>query len=178
MKKTLIRIFDVISAINKSLVWIIGTLVLLMSLLLTVDVLLRYIFSAPTSWAFDLATWGTGIIAFSLGGYTLMIGQHVRVDLFFEKFSLRTKSIIDLIGALFLFLMAIALIWLGFGYVIHYYEIGATSTGGLTMPLWIKWLIVPIGGILIALQGLVKLIDDIYVIVTGERLYYPPEEGA
>lgn len=153
------------------MVWIIGTLVLFMSLLITVDVLLRYFFSKPTTWAFDLATWGTGIVGFMLGGYTLIIGQHVRVDVFFEKLSLKAQSIIDLISAFFLFLMSISLIWLGTDYVVHYYTIGAISTGGLAMPLWIKWLIVPLGGLLIFLQGIVKLINDLYIIFTGEKVY-------
>ena len=177
MKKLLIRTMDIITAINKSMVWIIGTLVLFMSMLLTIDVILRYFFNSPTSWAFDFSTWGTGVIGFLLGGYTLVAAQHVRVDLFFEKFSLRMKSIIDLVSAIFLFMMVIALVWLGTDYVIHYYNIGAQSTGGFAIPLWVKWLIVPIGGLLIGLQGLVKLIDDIYIIVTGKRLYEMEEKA-
>lgn len=178
MKKSLIFVMAAITKLNKSMLWIMGTVVLLMSLLLTVDVVLRYFFNSPTSWAFGLATWGTGMIAFLLGGYTLVIEQHVRVDLYFERFSKRVKSIIDMISALFLFLIAIALFWLGLEYVIHYYQIGATMTGGLRMPLWVSWLIVPIGGLLIGLQGLVKFINDLSIIITGEKLYdYDIEEG-
>lgn len=178
MKETVIKIMDLISTINKSLVWIIGTIILVMSILLTVDVLLRYIFNSPTTWAFDLATWGTAIVGFSLGGYILLIDQHVRIDFFFENFSLRTRSAIDLISSLFLFIIAFSLIWFGTSYVTHYFQTGAEATGGLAMPLWIKWLIVPVGGFLLALQGLVKLIDDIYILVTGEKLYHAPEKGS
>ncbi|MFC5587733.1 TRAP transporter small permease subunit [Sporosarcina soli] len=179
MKKILIFIMAAITKLNKSMVWIIGTIVLLMSLLLTVDVILRYFFNSPTSWAFSLATWGTGLLGFALGGYTLAIEQHVRVDLYFEKFSPRMKSIVDMISAFFLFLMAAALFWFGLGYVIHYYQIGATMTGGLAMPLWIAWLIVPLGGLLIGLQGLVKFFNDLSIIITGKKIYeYEIEEGA
>lgn len=179
MKKSLIFIMAAITKLNKSMVWIIGTVILLMSLLLTVDVILRYFFSAPTSWAFSLATWGTGLLGFALGGYTLVIDQHVRVDLYFEKFSDRTKSVIDMISAFFLFLIAVSLFWLGLDYVIHYYKIGAVMTGGLSMPLWVAWLIVPLGGLLVGLQGLVKFINDLSIIITGKKIYeYEIEEDA
>ncbi|WP_174733344.1 TRAP transporter small permease subunit [Mesobacillus harenae] len=176
MKEILIRVMDVITKINKSMVWIIGTLVFLMCVMLTVDVLLRYLFNSPTAWAFELATWGTGIIGFMLGGYALAIGQHVRVDVFFERLTIRQQSMVEMISSFFLFLMAISLIWLGFDYVTHYYNIGAIATGGMEMPLWIKWLIVPLGGLLIALQGIVKLINDLYIIFTGEKIYETEEE--
>lgn len=180
MKKILIFIMALIIKINKSMVWIIGTIILLMSLLLTVDVLLRYFLGSPTSWAFGMATWGTGFVGFMLGGYILSIGQHVRVDLFFENYSKRMKSVIDLISALFIFLISISFIWLGLDYVIHYYAIGAKMTGGFELPLWVAWLFVPFGGILIGLQGLVKLINDLSIIITGEKFYDfdEVEEGA
>ncbi|WP_216830718.1 TRAP transporter small permease subunit [Alkalihalobacterium elongatum] len=176
MKKTVIQVMKMITKLNKSMIWVVGVLVFFASIFLFIDVLLRYFFNSATAWAFDLAVTSTGFIGFMLGGYALAIGQHVRVDLFYEKFSLRVRSIIDLISALFLFLMAGALFWLGMDYVIHYYTIGAVTTGGVPMPLWIKWLMVPLGGLLIGLQGLVKLTNDIYIIVTGEELYNS-EEG-
>lgn len=169
-------LINIISSINKSMIWIGGIIVFIMSTLLTVDVILRYFFNSPTSWAFDMSTWGTTVLAFSLGGYVLLIGEHVRVDFLFEKLTKRQKSIVDLISALFLFLMAGSFIWIGMGYVIHYYNIGAMSTGGWNVPLWIKWAIVPIGGLLIGLQGLVKLFNDLYIIVTGKS-YIDQEEA-
>lgn len=179
MKNMLILIMAAITRMNKLIIWFVGAVIVFMSVLLTVDVLLRYIFNSPTTWAFEVATWGTGIVGFLLGGYILVIEQHVRVDLYFEKFSTRVQSIVDLISVLFLFLIAIALIWWGTDYVIGYYKIGATMTGGLTMPLWINWLMVPIGGILIGLQGFVKLVNDLSIIITGKKLYdYNTEEGS
>ena len=149
---------------------------MVVSILLFVDVLLRYVFKSATAWAFDLATWSTGIVGFLLGGYALAGGHHVRVDLFLSGFR-RSLKVLYLIGALFLFMMVAALLWLGIDYVVRYYQMGAMSTGGLNLPLWVKWLIVPAGALLIGLQGLVKLCDDVHVLLTGERLYRYEEEG-
>lgn len=171
MKSIFIGFNNIVTKINKAMVYITGIFVLFMSIMLTIDVLLRYFLNSPTGWAFDLATWGTGLVGLVLGGYVMSIGKHVRVDFFFEKFSLRVQSIIDMISALFLFLIVFSFVWLGFDYVTHYYNIGAVSTGGTQMPLWVQWLIIPIGGLLIGLQGLSKFIEDIYIIITGKKLY-------
>lgn len=171
MKGILISFNNVVTKINRTMVWLTGIFVLCMSILLTIDVLLRYFFNSPTGWAFDLATWGTGLVGLVLGGYVMSIGKHVRVDFFFEKFSLRVQSMIDMISTLFLYLIVISFVWLGFDYVAHYYRIGAVSTGGTQMPLWIQWLIIPVGGLLIGLQGLCKFVEDLYIIATGKKLY-------
>lgn len=91
MKQVVIRTMSGITKLNKSMVWIIGTLIAFVSILLFFDVLMRYFFNAPTVWAFDLSTWSTGIIAFGLGGYALAMGHHVRVDVFFDNFSRKQK---------------------------------------------------------------------------------------
>jgi len=172
----IIQAMKAITIVNKSMPWFIGSLIAIVSFLLALDVVLRYFFSAPTVWAFDLSTWSTGVVAFLLGGYALAKGHHVRVDILFERFSERTKSIVDVIGGMFLLLIAGTLVVVGFSYVIHYFQIGATSSGGMEMPLWVQWSIVPIGGLLIGLQGLVKLINDIAVIMRGKPLYVTEEE--
>ncbi|MDQ1002182.1 C4-dicarboxylate transporter DctQ subunit [Neobacillus niacini] len=176
MKKSIVNIMDVITKINNSMMWVAGILITIATAFLFADVVLRYFFNSSTGYGFDIALICTGLIAFLLGGYGVVIKQHVRVDIFFDKFSLRIRSLIDLIYLLFLFLIAVAFLWLGTDYVLHYYSIGAQTSGALIIPLWTKWLMVPIGGLLLALQGIVKLINDVYIIVTGEVLY-DSEEG-
>ncbi|MFC4024066.1 TRAP transporter small permease subunit [Oceanobacillus longus] len=171
MKNLIIASYNLYGKFNKILVYIAGGIVMLMSIAITIDVILRYFFSSPTSWIFNTSNIATGFVALILGGYMLMKDGHVRVDIFFEKFSLRTQSIIDLITTLFLFLIVFAFIWLGFDYVMHYMNIGATSSGGLGIPLWVYWTMIPIGGIILGIQGIFKLIEDIYIIINGEKLY-------
>jgi TRAP-type mannitol/chloroaromatic compound transport system permease small subunit len=40
------------------------------------------------------------------------------------------------------------------------YDIEDVSTGMLAAPLWIPWLLVPVGGLLLTLQFINKLADD------------------
>ena len=62
---------------------------------LTYEVFARYVFHAPTIWAYDVAymLYGTH---FMLGAaYTLYRGGHIRTDLFYQNWSVRTRGRID-----------------------------------------------------------------------------------
>lgn len=168
------KFIRIVNKVNESMMWVVGTLMLLMGILLFYAVVMRYFFEKPPIWSFDLTGWFTGLAAFLGGGYALLKGAHVRVDIFYEKFSLRTRSWIDAITSVFLFLIVIVLVWKGMEQVISNYQAGSISTTGLNIYVWIKWVMMPLGGLLLGLQAIVNLLNDIYTIVKGERLL---EEG-
>jgi len=71
--------------------------------IITYEVVVRYLFNAPTVWVFEASNMLNGS-SFMLGcGYALYKGAHVRTDIFWERFSERKKGIIDLISYLVLF---------------------------------------------------------------------------
>jgi C4-dicarboxylate transporter DctQ subunit len=169
------KFIRIVNGINESMMWIVGTLILIMGILLFYAVVMRYFFGKPPVWSFDLTGWFTGLAAFLGGGYALLKGAHVRVDIFYEKFSLRTRSWIDAATSIFLFLIVIVFIWKGMEQVVSNYEANTIATTGLNIYIWIKWVMMPLGGLLLGLQAIVNLLNDIYTIVKGERLL---EEGS
>jgi len=160
----------VVNKINESMMWVVGTLVLIMGILLCYAVVMRYFFNNPPLWSFDFTGWFTGLAAFLGGGYALLHGAHVQVDIFYEKFSLRTKSWVNIISFLVIFMIVAVLTWKGIEQVIFYFQAGAVLNTGLNIYIWIQWLMVPIGGILLGLQALVNLIKDIYIIRNGKPM--------
>ena len=73
------------------------------------EVFARYLFNAPTLWSFDLTYMLYGTI-FMLGcAYALHKGAHIRTDFFFEKWSIRTKGIIDSTAYLVFFFPSLAI---------------------------------------------------------------------
>lgn len=78
----------------------IGGALLLVPLVLATcyEVLARYLFDAPTIWAYEVGFTLTGS-HFLLGmAFTLRAGEHIRIDIFSGKFSRKTRILIDLIG--------------------------------------------------------------------------------
>jgi hypothetical protein len=64
-------------------------------LVVAYEVFARYLFDAPTIWSFDITYMLYGTIFMLGSAYALHKGAHIRTDFFFEKWSIRTKGMID-----------------------------------------------------------------------------------
>lgn len=93
-------------------------------------------------------------------GYTLKHGRHVRIDAFAARWSARTQARVELFGlAFFLLPFCAALFWLSLDYVALGWSIRerSASTGGLP-GLYLAKSLLPLGSLLLALQGLAELL--------------------
>ena len=155
-------IHTTIGFIGKSVSW----LSLLLVVVIVVDVLLRYFFSITSAASFELE-WHLFAVIFMLSAaWTLQQDRHVRVDLFYQRFSPKRKAWVNLIGTLFFLL---PLCWVAgvesISFVKASFQLGETSPdpGGLPARYLIKATI-PISFFLLALQGLVEIAKSITII--------------
>lgn len=96
-------------------------------------------------------------------GYTLKTNKHVRVDLFYEKFSVKQRAWINLIGSLlFLIPWCVVIIYFSCSYAYSSWLINETSPdpGGLPARYIIKFCI-PLGISLLLLQGISETLKSI-----------------
>ena len=103
-----------------------------------------------------------GLIFLLVAGYAFRHDRHVRVDLFYAKFSAKDKALVNLIGGLiFLIPWTAILIYVSFEYATIAYKIGEGSPdpGGLPARYIIKFAITA-GMVLLFLQGLASIIDN------------------
>src|SRR5688500_2148460 len=104
-----VRVIDKFTDVGGTLVgWLNVPLVLAVSY----EVFARYLFNAPTIWSFDVAYMLYGTIFMLGAAYALLKGAHIRTDFFFEKWSIRTKWIIDSISYLVFFFPSIFLFFI------------------------------------------------------------------
>ncbi len=148
----------------------IGWLVLILTFVIGYDVALRYLFNAPTKWAYELS-YQIGGTFFWLGtAYTLRRGGHVRIDIFYSRFSPRAQALIDLILYLLLFFP----VWIGlcfylFPYVIHSWRIQEKAMMGFWQPIIYPFKTTMIFGVLfLLLQGLAESLRCLMVLL-GKR---------
>ncbi len=121
-----------INAIHRLMTWlgnIASLLLIALVLMMAFNVVARYSFSASSigleelSWHFYAAIFLLGI------PYALKSGSHVRVDLFYERFSPRTQAIVDLIGTLvFLIPTCLVVCWAGWQFTAAAYQLGGQPT--------------------------------------------------
>jgi TRAP-type mannitol/chloroaromatic compound transport system permease small subunit len=100
-------------------------------------------------------------IALAFGfAYTLQIDGHVRVDVFYQRFSPRAKARTNVLGSLLLLLPSCAAIfWTSLPYVAASWRSleGSLDAGGLPGLFLIKSLI-PLFAVLLAVQGLLTVV--------------------
>src|SRR5512145_2962929 len=72
-------------------------LILLLTLGVSYEVLVRYVFRAPTTWAFDFSYINYGALFLMAGAYTLSRNGHVRGDVIYRFWRPRTQAAMDLI---------------------------------------------------------------------------------
>ncbi|MEM7298970.1 MAG: TRAP transporter small permease subunit [Bacteroidota bacterium] len=142
----------IIAIIGKASSW----LTLLLVLVIVVDVFLRYVFSITSAASFELE-WHLFAIIFLIGAaWALQEDKHVRVDVFYHRFSEKKKAWVNLISTVFLLLPFCSVgFWESLSFVESSYQIGETSPqpGGLPARFLIKSTI-PIGFFLLGLQGI------------------------
>ena len=137
---------------------------LIISLVVLYEVFSRYILNNPTIWAFDTTMMLYSLLFIFGGAYVLWEKRHIRVDVIFNRFSLRTQAIIDIVFyVVFFFPYAVVMIW--FGSKVAYMstiarEISNTSQWGEPIYPW-RWLI-PAGFLLLALQGIPEFIRTLH----------------
>ncbi len=125
------------------------------------EVLARYVFNAPTNWAHEGMFLMFGMQYLLAGGYAYREESHVRVDVLYEKRSVRTKAIIDLVTSVFFFIFVLALVWTGAIFALDAIQVQETTLNEWGIQYWPVKLAIPLGGFLLLLQGIAKLIRDI-----------------
>jgi len=122
------------------------------------EVFARYLFGAPTIWAYEIGYTLTGA-HFLLGmAFTLKYGEHIRIDIFSGKFTPRTRAVIDLLGyAIVLPLTAWITLYLFFYLRAGYVSNEKSGQSALNLPVWPLRVIFCLAFLLLALQVIAEV---------------------
>lgn len=147
-----------ITALNRSLFSLAKWLVYGIVFLMLWEVLSRYAFNHPTSWAPELATLIFGPF-FLLGGpYLLHLGGHVAVDILSEKATGRTAQLLHLTGLLLAAIFGAILLWFSLPLVMQSVTYGETSYSAWNPVLWPAKAFLPFSAALLSLQAIADAI--------------------
>ncbi len=160
VRATLATLADRIDRLNtrigRAAAWLALAIVLVQFAL----VVARYVFDLGSIWLTEAVVYGHATLIMLAAAWTLSVGGHVRVDLFYAHASPRARAIVDLAGSLLLLLpFTLTLIWLSVPYAARSWAVLERSqeVGGLPLVFALKTL-VPVFAALMALQGVVQAI--------------------
>jgi len=164
----LAKILNIIDHVNEMCGKVFGMLNLVLILIVVYEVICRYVFSYSNIWSMESIVYMMGGMAFFGAGYTLFHGSHVKVDIFYKKWSIRVKACVDILTYLLVFITCGILFYHGASEVYTSFMEGTPTESLWGPPLWISKSFIPIGALLIFLQGLAKWIRDWAILLTGQ----------
>ncbi len=165
MQRYLLLIDDLSTWVGKTFAWCI----LILTAATCYDVVLRYVFSSPTGWAYDTEYILYGTLFMMAGAYTLSQDGHVRGDFISRMLPFKVRAGIEL-ACLILFFFPAMLALLYSGYIFfdlswHMNEHSASSPTG--PPIYPFKAIIPFAAIFMLLQGTVEVIRCVIALRTG-----------
>lgn len=156
-----------VDSINEWIGEITSYIVLLLIGIIIYEIVVRYFFDSPTIWAHEMSSFIFGVSIMLGGGYTLLYRAHVNMDIIYNRFSIRGKAILNLITSFLFFSFALVLIWIGGKFAWESLKILETSSTTWDPPIFPIKLTIPIGGLLLLLQGFSKFIRDLAAAIKG-----------
>lgn len=144
--------------VGKWVIW----LILASTVISGLNAVVRKAFNTSSN-AYLEVQWYLFAAAFLLAaGYTLLHGEHVKIDVVAGKLSKRKQIWIDVIGfALFLTPMCIVILYYGIPFFLQGWHSGEMSSNAGGLIRWPVYLMIPIGFTLLLLQGLSEFIKRI-----------------
>jgi len=144
--------------IGKYVIW----LILGSTIVSAINAAVRKIFNISSN-AYLEIQWYLFAAAFLLAaGYTLLNGEHVKIDVIYSRWSKRAQTWIDVLGFTFFLLPFCAtILWFGIPFFLKGYHSGEVSSNAGGLILWPVYAMMPLGFCLLLLQGLSELIKRV-----------------
>ena len=164
-----------VSALNRVIGQTLAWLSLAVVLVCFVVVVQRYVFHTTQLWMQDLYVWLAGAMFTGVAGYALMRDEHVRVDILYRPWSVRSKAIADLVGtAIFLIPYVIVITLYALPFVSRSWRLfeGSANVGGMPGLFILKSFII-VFTVTVGLQGLAVAGRSILVLNGREDLLPP-----
>ena len=121
---SLILLADKIDALNERIGSIVSWLMLGMMLVVLAVIFFSFFFRWGWAWLSELALYMHAFLFTSGAAYVLCNDAHVRLDVFYSRFSLKNRARVNLFGTLFLlFPVCVVILYSSVPYVISSWEV-------------------------------------------------------
>ena len=169
MPKLIIRYVKAVDAVNKKVGRFAMYLVVMMIAILILSVFSRLFFDRPFLWTMELAQFTMAAYYLLGGGYSMQKGAHVRMDIFYDRWSPKTRAIVDSITAFCLIFYLSILLYGGYSSTAYALEYGQKHYSAWAPYMAPIKIIMSIGILLMLLQAFSILFKDLAVALGKSR---------
>ncbi len=155
----LLAVSRAIDAMNERLGYLANWMVLIACLVSAGNAMMRYAFDMSSNAWLEVQWYLFAGVVMLGASHTLRLNEHVRVDILYMHLSERGREWLDLLGALlFLIPSTLTIAWLSWPFFHESWTIQETSTNAGGLLRWPVKILIPVGFVLLALQGLSEMI--------------------
>ncbi len=169
-----------IDLLNEKIGYICNFLVLAACIVSAANAMIRYAFGYSSNGWLELQWYMFAILVMFGASYTFKRNEHVRVEILYLMLSERGQIWLDLIGTLFFLIPACLLLsYLSWPFFLQSYAVGEVSGNAGGLIRWPIKLVVPVGLVMLAIQGISEVIKRIAALqgyVTIDAKYERPTQ--
>ena len=162
------KLGDYAAVLNRLGTAIAGLGLLVMTGLVTADVIMRRLFNAPIIFADEVAGYLLVLVTFMGVSYTLKEEGHIQVRVIVDQISPRKRLLLKLIWCVFGIVFTMLLLFLASELVWESYDMNAFSPTPSQLPLFPFQIVIPIGCLFLLLQLVVELMDSAFSLYSSK----------
>ncbi len=163
-RRVVVLLMRVIDAVNDRVGRWAAWLSLILVVVTTTDVTMRYLFNTSFVFVQELEWHLFAVMFLITAGYAHLLNSHVRVDIFYARMPARVQAWVDFVcGIVFLFPTVFLLVWTSIPFVVSSVQMleGSPDPGGIPGRFVLK-AVIPLGFLLLGIQGISETIKTGY----------------
>ena len=135
------------------------------------EVAARYIFDAPTIWAYDLSLFLFGYISALGGAYAQQKRAHINVDILYLTVSPKVKNIFNIISFSLGIFFLMVIFYVSIGKFEEAIEFDFRRQSEWAPAMWHFWVMLCIASGLFIMQLTRDIVTELYHLITGDELF-------
>jgi len=165
------KILHIIDTISEWTGRIFSWIIVVLTILVIAEVILRRFFGRPTIWNFEVTIQLYAFHFMIVSAYALLYKSHVAIDIIYARLSQKTKAICDII-TYSTFFFPFLLVWLyqGIKYAGKSWAMHETSWSVFAPPLYPIKTVIPLVAFLLLIQGFAAFIRQLYILIKEKEL--------
>jgi TRAP-type mannitol/chloroaromatic compound transport system permease small subunit len=130
---------------------------IILTLIVTLGVVLRYAFNAPLFWIDEIS--GYMFVAYICLGvvYATLKESHISSEMIISNMPMKVQYAVAIIGYITALLVSCAMVYYGTKTMLVYFSLGWKSETTLGIILWPVWLMIPLGFTIFALAAISRI---------------------
>jgi TRAP-type C4-dicarboxylate transport system permease small subunit len=155
--------------VDTGLVYFTALLTLIMMVLSSTDIILRWLFNSPITGTYEAMQFMMGGVAFLAFAFVQLKRSHISVTVISEKYTGKTAIVVDILSLLLMLLISAVWAWAGARNALEAWKYGDVTVGLVELPLGPAKMVVPLGCGVLCLRFILQIIEQVALLIKESK---------